>query len=306
MAAPTGEPLRVPVALIIFNRPEKTRQVFESIARQRPTHLFVIADGPRRDHVEDIDLVKASRSITEAVDWPCEVTRLYSVDNLGCRRRMITGLDHVFDEVPRAIVLEDDCVPHEDFFTFAAEMLDYYADDERIFSIGGHIWEFPDHFIKEGYFLSKYFSAWGWATWSDRWKRVDPELSKWPSVRRSEFLQEWADGPLEIVYWERVFDLVHAHEAPFSQVWDYGIQFSMWLQGMLTVRPCVNLVRNVGFDREGTHTLVDSPAISGRMAHDYPWPIIHPAAPERDRQLDTRVSQLRFGTSLKALLKWRP
>ena len=76
--------LQTPVALFLFKRPDRTRLVFDRIRDVRPTRLFLIADGPLAP--EDQPGCEQARSVVEAVDWPCEVTRNFAADNLGLKR----------------------------------------------------------------------------------------------------------------------------------------------------------------------------------------------------------------------------
>jgi len=297
-----GEQLTTPVALVIFNRPGKTQKVFEQIRIQKPQQIFVISDGPRDGHPEDIKLVEQCRMVTESIDWECEVVRLYSETNLGCRNRIISGLNHVFDQVPHAIILEDDCLPHPDYFPYAQELLTRFKDHPKVFSIGGHIWEFPDQPDTDSYFFSKYLSVWGWATWADRWRLVDPDMTEWPILRSTSLLKELASTPLEFVYWQKVFDMTYEVNPALSQAWDYTVQLAMWKAGMLAIRPHVNLIQNIGLDSDATHTRVDSPAISSRGTTALSWPLRHPVTEERNLELDARVNEVRIGGALRKLL----
>ena len=305
MMALTGNQLHTPLVFITFNRPDKAQLVFEQIRQQRPEILFVISDGPREGNLRDAQLVAQSRKITENIEWPCNVTRLYSEANLGCRNRIVSALDHIFTLVDDAIILEDDCLPHSDFFDFSSELLEKYASKHEIFSIGGHIWEFPNHTEGNSYFFSKYFSSWGWATWADRWQHVDSSMKTWPEVRTSSLIPDIAETPMEIVYWQKVLDMTHNAHPAFSQAWDYAVQLSMWQKGLLSVRPRVNLVQNIGMGNDATHTRVDSPAISDRQSSAIQWPLTHPGTIERDRIADQQVNDLRVGGSLKKLLSDR-
>ena len=65
--------VKTPVAFLIFNRPDTTARVFETIRRARPPKLLVVADGPRADRPDEADRCKAVRAIIDQVDWPCEV-----------------------------------------------------------------------------------------------------------------------------------------------------------------------------------------------------------------------------------------
>ena len=129
--------MKTPVAFLIFNRPETTARVLEEIARARPPKLLVVADGPRADRPGEADLCRAARAVLSRVDWPCEVLTNFSETNLGCRRRVSSGLDWVFEEVEEAIVLEDDCLPHPSFFPFCEELLERYRADERVMAVSG-------------------------------------------------------------------------------------------------------------------------------------------------------------------------
>src|SRR5665648_587346 len=161
--------LKTPVAFIIFNRPETTRRVFAEIAKARPTKLLVIADGPRATHPDDAEKCAVVRAIIDGVDWDCEVLKNYSDVNLGCKRRVSSGLDWVFDTVEEAIILEDDCLPHPTFFRFCEEMLAKYRDDKRIAMISGDNFQFGKKRTEYSYYFSRYTHIWGWASWRRAW-----------------------------------------------------------------------------------------------------------------------------------------
>ena len=97
--------LNKPVAFMVFNRPETTLRVFEEIRRARPPKLLVVADGPRADRPGEAEKCRIVRDIIETVDWDCEILRNYAEENMGCRMRISSGLDWVFDTVEEAIIL---------------------------------------------------------------------------------------------------------------------------------------------------------------------------------------------------------
>ena len=150
--------LKTPVALIVFNRPDTTRKVFAAIAAARPSQLFLIADGPRADRGGEVERCEEVRKIISAIDWPCEVESNFSNENLGCRRRMISGLNWVFSHVEEAIIIEDDCLPHPSFFPYCSELLEKYRDTGQIGMISGfnHV---PDFFpFRYSYYFSRMVS----------------------------------------------------------------------------------------------------------------------------------------------------
>ena len=100
---------------IIFNRPTTTRKVFEAIRNYKPTKLFVAADGPRKNKSGEKERCEEARKITEQIDWPCEVKRLYRNKNLGCKLAVSSAITWFFSNVEEGIILEDDCLPNSTF-----------------------------------------------------------------------------------------------------------------------------------------------------------------------------------------------
>ena len=241
--------LKTPVAFIIFNRPDTTEKVFAEIAKARPPKLLVIADGPRADHSDDVKKCTAARAIIDRVDWDCEVLTNYSDMNLGCKRRVSSGLDWVFDTVEEAIILEDDCLPHPTFFRFCEELLERYSDDERIGMISGTNYLFNKVIIKESYFFSKYYAIWGWATWRRAWMNYDINMNNWPEFRNEKQLT-WIFNDREIIeYYTNMFQAAYNNRI---NTWDIQWVYSCIFNNMLSIVPGKNLISNIGVT--GSHT----------------------------------------------------
>src|SRR3989344_7840291 len=164
--------LTTPVAFLLFNRPETTARVFAASARAKPPNLLVVADGPRANRPGEAELCAAARAVIEKVDWDCEVVTHFSEVNLGCKCRMSSGVDWVFQTVPEAILLEDDCLPHPSFFRFCEEMLEGYRNDERISMIGGTNFQKGRERSPDSYYFSRYTHIWGWASWRRAWQKI--------------------------------------------------------------------------------------------------------------------------------------
>lgn len=244
--------LTTPVVLLVFNRPKETSRVFASIREARPKQLLVIADGPRLGNVGESDLCTEVRSIVEKVDWPCDVSHNYSDENLGCKIRVSSGLIWAFGQVEEAIILEDDCFPDPTFFRFCQEMLNKYRDEDRVMSICGsnliECWKAD----LQSYHFSRCFGVWGWATWRRAWDYYDVNMSLWqkPEIRR-QLEEELGGDPL---YRMRVLDFDRI-VAGSVDTWDYQWTFAQLEQSGLCVVPAVNLVSNIGFNAEATHTV---------------------------------------------------
>lgn len=240
-----------PIVYIVFNRPRHTQETFAAIRKQKPSTLFVVADGPRETHPEDRERCGEVRSIVEAVDWPCTVFRNYSEVNLGCKRRVSTGLDWVFLHVDRAVILEDDCVASPEFFMFCDALLEYYKHNEAIWVVNGNSYQ-PEHRRGDGtYYFSKYPDCWGWATWRRAWNRYQGDLPFLDDWIRSP---RWASSfPLEAErrYWRSIF---RRAKNGTIDTWDYPWLACMNFGGGMAATPNANLVKNIGVGVDGSHT----------------------------------------------------
>jgi hypothetical protein len=281
--------MKTPIALIIFNRPDRTQEVFEAIRQAKPPKLLVVADGPRPDRPDDIAKCAAARAIIDKVDWDCEVIKNFSDINLGCKIRVATGIDWVFENVEEAIILEDDCIPNPDFFRFCDELLERYRDDERVMHISGNNFWSSKYHQEESYLFSRYTLSWGWATWRRAWQHYDVDMKLWSGMAQQEqqtILEDLLGDEHAAKTWIRIFQ-----DAIAVNTWDYQWTLTCWLQGGLSILPHVNLVSNVGFDADATHTFsatttsVDCPQLSiSTAAMDFP--LKHPQLMMRDSQVD--------------------
>ncbi|MDH6099008.1 class I SAM-dependent methyltransferase [Anabaenopsis sp. FSS-46] len=285
--------LNTPVALLIFNRPETTGKVFAAIRKAKPPRLLVVADGPRRDKPGEGEKCQEARAIINQVDWECEVLTNYSEVNLGCRERVSSGLDWVFEQVERAIILEDDCLPHPTFFRYCEELLEKYHDDERIMMISGNNFQ-GDRRTEYSYYFSRYGHIWGWASWRRAWRKYDHGMALWPGLRDSGWLSEVLENDQAAGWWSKVFESVYDG---VLNTWDVIWLYSMWLNGGLSILPHVNLVTNIGFGESGTHTtMVDSP-LANMAVEAMGFPLQHPVAVKRNSGADNFTEATIFSQS---------
>ena len=285
----TNGELDVPVVLIIFNRPEHTRAVFDEIAAVRPGRLFVIADGPRPGRPEDARKCAASRAILDRLNWRCDVRTDFAETNLGCGRRIASGLDWVFDQVDRAIILEDDCLPDMSFFRFCAEILDKYQDDPRIRTITGSSFLRGKTRSRWSYYFSKFHCTWGWATWRRSWQDVDISMQNWPEVRDGGWLIDILGSRRKARFFASRFDRTYQGRL---NSWTYPYQFSCWLGNGLAVTPNRNLISNVGSGEAATNVLPDAPFLHQRR-DAMPFPLVHPPFVVVDRLSDDEMFRRR-------------
>lgn len=294
--------LNTPVAFIIFNRPDTTQLVFEAIAKARPTRLLVVSDGPRATRQGEDELVRKTRAIIDQVDWPCEVSCNYSDINLGCKKRVSSGIDWVFDQVEEAIILEDDCLPDPSFFRYCKELLESFRHDHRIGMISGDNFQWGKRRNKDSYYFSRYAHIWGWATWKDRWKdSYDVSMSTWPSLRDDGWLEDLLGSGEELGYWTKVFDKVAAGEI---DTWDFQWVYANWISGRLAVLPNVNLISNIGFGVNATHTTGDA-EVANMLTESLDFPLVHPQSLIRNARFDQFTFERLFVVPLKERIRRR-
>lgn len=279
--------MKTPVALIIFNRPDLTARMLTVIAAARPEKLLVIADGPRPDKPQDIEKCAATRQVIERVDWDCEVLTNYSTSNLGCGLRPATGIDWVFEQVTEAIILEDDCLPHPSFFPFCEELLARYRDDERVMMISGYNFFGQTPPSAQSYYFSCLGSTWGWATWRRAWRLNDHALARWPLVSQARIIEQLFPDPVHTRYWYDVFASIRDGQLP--DVWDYQWQLACWSHSGFRIFPATNLISNLGFRDDATHTFGANPFANEAAALS--WPLRHPALTTRCGELDYEIAE---------------
>lgn len=300
--------MRTAVAFFIFKRPAETERVFKEIARARPSKLLIVADGAHADRDDEVEACRAARAVVlERVDWPCEVQTNFAETNLGCKTRISSGLDWVFSQVEEAVILEDDCLPHPSFFPFCDEMLERYRTDERVMAISGDNFQRGRRRTPSSYYFSRYVHVWGWATWRRAWRHFDPEIERWATLRETSWLRDTIGDESAVRYWRAIFDRVAAGS---DSIWDCQWLFACWAHNGLSVAPEINLVSNIGFGANATHTRSADENVANLPTGEMQFPLRHPPQVVRHREADDFESRHLFkcenaGQSLYARVRRR-
>jgi len=275
--------LKAPVLFLIFNRPDTTQRVFDAIRQAKPVQLFVAADGPREDRIGEAEKCAQARKIIENVDWDCEVVTLFREKNLGCRKAVSSAIDWFFENVEEGIILEDDCLPSQSFFMYCQELLEHYRQDTRIMQISG------SNFIKsdmdESYFFSKYGPVWGWATWKRAWKYYDVDMRLWPVVKVKKLHHDFCFDEEEIKAREDIFDSVYNGAI---DTWDYQWVFAKLVNNGLSITPKKNLVSNIGFSEDATHTRDKGNKRENVERKELVFPLLHPPFMLKNYEMDRK------------------
>jgi hypothetical protein len=272
-----------PVVLVVFNRPNTTRQVLDALARVKPSRLYVAADGPR--HAEDEPKCQAVRAMFDDLPWACDVRRDFSDKNLGCGRRLPTGLDWVFEQEQRAIILEDDCVPDPTFFPYCEALLERYAEDETVGCVSGDTMPGAGGFGEASYRFSWLPLITGWATWRRAWAKYDHYLSDWPASKSQRFLRKRLGERLVRQTWAGWFDEAKAKGDTFS-VWDYQWSYACLRHGLKSIHPRCLLTSHIGVGADATHTRGKPGRRDLRPTQPIELPLVHPASDRVDPAAD--------------------
>lgn len=289
-----------PVLLIVFNRPNLAAKVLGAIRRQRPAKLYIAADGPRDPaaHPNDAQRCGECRRLAQTIDWPCEVSTRFSESNQGCGIGVGSAITWFFENEESGIILEDDCLPADGFFPFCGELLELYHGKSEVMAVSGNT--FGSHRSKSAcggysYGFGRYAQVWGWASWARAWNlyRFDPGVA--------------ADDPghFRVRGVSRVQQKVHQARVQSTAVpggpdtWDYQWQFSVLQSGGLVASPCVNLISNIGFGADATHTTsADSPAAMAPTG-TLEFPLKHPPVPRDNPGVNRIYADHMFGRAWK-------
>ena len=251
--------MNIPVIFIFFNKITTTKTVFEKVKNAKPSILFLVSDGARKEKTgEDIIVQTLRRWIESQIDWDCDVIKDYSDRNLGCKNRVVSGISNAFKKVDKAIIIEDDCLPRLGFFEFCQQMLTEYEDNTEVMLISGDNFLAKDYYIMESdYIFSKNAWIWGWATWKRAWDLYDASIPDWPEYRNSGKLNELFESSYRINNIIKSTDAVYNNEI---DTWDYQLCYTIWKNGGLCVVPKHMLVDNIGIGiPEALHTHEELP-----------------------------------------------
>ena len=262
--------IKTPILFLIFNRMECSLRVLEAIRAEKPKCLFIAADGPRSSVDNEDNICQQVRlAVDSAIDWDCEVKRLYRDKNLGCRIAASSAIDWFFDEVHEGIILEDDTLPTKSFFSFAETMLDRYRDNVEIMHVSGNNHQHGRIRGDGSYYASRFAHSWGWATWRRAWRLYDIEMCgfpvDWDAIAQGcslpKVLSEWWRTALENV------------TTGITNTWDFQWHYAVMKNRGICLIPNRNLVENIGVGSAATHMKKRNVASSIRsswLRHFYP------------------------------------
>lgn len=289
--------MNVPVAIVFFNRIDPLKRLIARLAEVKPTKIYLISDGPRVGRFGEDGKVSECREFMANLPWECEVKSNFAEKNMGCRTRVTSGLDWLFEHEDRAIILEDDCIPEPEFFPWVEKMLERYADETKVLSVSGTNLRPQLCDQSRDAVFSKYSMIWGWATWRRAWQRNDKDLSLFIDACKRHHFKRWLGKWRAEWYWRYL--LTHVKTS-----WGYRWAFTHFAHEAYCVLPPVNLVENIGMTGvEATHTS-SNPYYLAPVCKGWKAPREVPSALGNNALLDNWIEDNFFSRSLMGRIKW--
>lgn len=288
--------MKTPIVIVIFNRPYHTQRVLESLRPIKPETIFVVSDGPRDSIIQDQNNCAEARRLFEKIDWKCDLIKKYSDVNLGCFKNVSLGLDWAFSQTEEAIILEDDCIADPSFFQYCEVLLEKYKQEPKIGVISGNNFQNGHLRGDSSYYYSIFNHLWGWATWKRAWELFDPLMNDWISGKDHVWFKKlWSHYPKGENYWRKCFDQVSQNKI---DSWGYRWTYSCWKNNLLTTIPQTNLVTNIGFGPQSTHTKNKYDISANLRTKSIKLPLEHPLLIEKNKEADIYTQKTIFSSSL--------
>lgn len=287
--------MQVPVLFIIFNKREETKRVFNAIRNQQPKQLFIAADGPRPEKEGEAKKCCYVREwVLSNIDWECEVKTSFHDHNIGCGRAPSQAVSWFFEHVSEGIILEDDCLPGEAFFRFSEILLERYRYNPKISIISGNNFQLiQPMLLGTDYYFSLFPSTNGWAAWKRSWDDYEYHIASWLTINQKKFLNSLFREKKYQLFWKRLFDW--AYEAKPDDCWDIQFHYHCMRRNQLAIIPAANLISNIGYGPDATHSKDSSSYFANVPMHDIAFPLRHPVTIQRNYVADEFIQNNLFG-----------
>ncbi len=282
---------KVPVLFLTFNRLEETKKSFEKIAIYKPDVLYIASDGWRVSKFNEDNIVKNIRNyLLSKIDWPCKVYTRFNEQNLGCKLSVSSSISWFFENEEFGVIIEDDCLVDISFFDFCNEIDKKYRNLENIWHIDGSNFVTQDS-ESSSFHFSKYFLIWGWATWKRSWEHYTINMDDYNNFKSNKTIKTIFQIKREQKYWMKQLDLAYDNKI---DTWDYQWFYTIWKNNGMSIRPNVNLVLNIGFSNDATHTKQTNSLFKNLKLGKINFPLDFNIQIKQDIELDQLCSAIRF------------
>jgi hypothetical protein len=242
-----------PVVIFVYNRPVHTKVTLDHLmsnhqASNYDVHIF--SDGWKTNN--DKENVLKTRQIIRNYDGFNSVNIVESNFNKGLANSVIEGVSSILSSSDQVIVLEDDIKTSPNFLNFMEESLRLYKENNGVFSISGYshpnkILPIPVDYPWSIYFSPKSYS-WGWATWKDRWGKVDWSMSNYSELLADKYAQQAFKKS-----GDNILDMLIKQKRKQIDSWAVRFNLAHFTNHATAIVPVNSLVENIGHDGSGTH-----------------------------------------------------
>ena len=245
--------MQAPVVLFVYNRADHTKQVIEALSHNdgaTDTEVFIYSDAAA-DETEECNVRKVRQYLEEIRNqtWFKKISIIPAEQNKGLEESIIEGVTNIMSRYGRAIVLEDDIVTAPDFLNFMNQALDYYENDDKIWSISGYT--INSNRVRKGkrdVYLAYRAECWGWASWQNRWDKVDWAVSDYADFEHNKKQQKaFNKGGRDLS------GLLKLQMEGKIRSWAVRWCYQQFKENMFTVFPKHSKIYNIGLDGSGTN-----------------------------------------------------
>ena len=289
--------MNTPLLILVFNRPEATKKLIDEIKAFQPTQIFIASDGPRKDNDNDLKKCREVKDIISSINWPCELKTLYRDENLGGPKAISEAVSWFFSHVEEGIILEDDCMPHPDFFQFCSELLEKYRENKNIMSIGGFNYGVGITDSEDSYYYSSFCVSWGWASWRRAWGKFDWKYMASDYQDILPVCSVYTKNQEAKKFFARLLQTYH---------WDAQWLHSIWRNEGICILPHVSLIKNIGFGKDATHTIEEKDPMAEvcLFENKLKFPLNSPKLLQINSALDEEIYNKAFSIRNESFIKF--
>jgi len=240
-----------PIAFFCFNRADKTKAVLEALAKNdlaSESEIFIFCDGPR--NIKDLPKIKEVHDVIDNISGFKKTHIIKREINHGSQFSIIYGINSVLEKHDSIIVVEDDIITAPSFLKFLNHSLEFYKNEKNIWCLTGfnypkNLLTLPKNYAEDIFFVRDKNASWGWATWKDRWQKIDFELKDFGDFikdkKRTKEFNRAAGNMVEMLRFQKEGKIIQ-------------MAYAMFKNKAYTMHPVKTLVKNIGFDESATHT----------------------------------------------------
>ena len=260
------------VLIIAYRRKENIKKILEICEYNEVSEIFIALDGVKQGCNSGLRDNLEIRKIVDDFEkkYTGNIKKLYRDVNLGCAASVMSACDWAFLLTDNLVVLEDDCIPTNDFFKFSnLTLVEMRANSKIWLSCGTQF--APKNLVSNSWMLSRYALTWGWCTNRTNWNQISVAIKK-----NMKLKVDYSNSMRlhETVYWNE--GSRRAHEG-WTDVWDTILVKQMLMNSKFAVLPDVSLVTNTGDDDFATNTIGHSEWLNLQTGYfpDNPGTLIH-------------------------------